>query len=163
MDAHEAHTAEAQQRAAAEEELAKSALRQAEIKRRIAEAEQKLKDRELARKGKRGRMKVNEQTIENNLHALLVRLRRGYLPGEVMSTPSAPPAQVLASAQQNLQHHAAGRAAPCVRRTSITSSSTVRSRTASGLKAAIRRRASCRSPRHCRYSTPSSSRDGGVE
>jgi hypothetical protein len=163
MDANEAHTAEAQQRAAAEEELAKSALRQAEIKRRIAEAELKLKDREQARKGKRGRMTVHEQTIENNLHALLVRLRRGYLPGEVMSTPSAPTAQVLASAQQNLQHHAAGGAAPCVRRTSITSSSTVRSRTASGLKAAIRRRASCRSPRHCRYSTPSSSRDGGVE
>jgi len=86
--------AEAQQRADVEEELAESALRQAEIKRRIAEAEQKLKDRELARKGKRGRMKVNEQTIENNLHALLVRLRRGYLPGEVMSTPSAPPTQV---------------------------------------------------------------------
>jgi hypothetical protein len=163
MDAHEAHTAEAQQRAAAEEELARSALRQAEIKRRIAEAELKLKDREQARKGKRGRMTVHEQAIENSLNALLVRLRRGYLPGEVMSTPSAPPAQVLASAQQNLQHHAAGRAAPCVRRTSITSSSTVRSRTASGLKAAIRRRASCRSPRHCRYSTPSSSRDGGVE
>ena len=67
--------AEAQQRVDAEEELARSALRQAEIKRRIAEAEQKLKDRELARKGKRGRMKVNEQTIENNLHALLVRAR----------------------------------------------------------------------------------------
>jgi hypothetical protein len=50
----------------------------------------------------------------------------------------------------------------CARRTLI-SSSTARSRTASGLKAAIRRRASCRSPRHCRYSTPSSSRDGGVE
>ena len=66
MDAHEAHTAEAQQRAAAEEELAKSALRQAEIKRRIAEAELKLKDRETARKGKRGRMTVREQTIENN-------------------------------------------------------------------------------------------------
>eukprot|EP00900_Chrysochromulina_parva_P011662 jgi/Chrpa1/20497/Chrysochromulina_OHIO_Genome00023271-RA len=49
--------AEAQQRADVEEELAESALRQAEIKRRIAEAEQKLKDRELARKGKRGRMK----------------------------------------------------------------------------------------------------------
>jgi hypothetical protein len=161
MDAHEAHTAEAQQRAAAEEELAKSALRQAEIKRRIAEAELKLKDRETARKGKRGRMTVHEQAIENKLNALLVRLRRGYLPGEVMSTPSAPPAQVRA--QKNLQHHAAGGAAPCVRRTSITSSSTVRSRTASGLKAAIRRRASCRSPRHCRYSTPSSSRDGGVE
>jgi long-subunit acyl-CoA synthetase (AMP-forming) len=30
--------------------------------------------------------------IENKLNALLVRLRRGYLPGEVMSTPSAPPA-----------------------------------------------------------------------
>ena len=45
----------------------------------------------------------------------------------------------------------------------LISSSTARSRTASGLKAAIRRRASCRSPRHCRYSTPSSSRDGGVE
>ena len=42
---------EAQQRAVAEEELAKSALRQAEIKRRILEAELKLKDRELARKG----------------------------------------------------------------------------------------------------------------
>ena len=66
MDAHEAHTAEAQQRAAAEEELARSALRQAEIKRRIAEAELKLKDRETARKGKRGRMTVREQTIENN-------------------------------------------------------------------------------------------------
>ena len=86
MDAHEAHTAEAQQRAAAEEELAKSALRQAEIKRRIAEAELKLKDREQARKGKRGRMTVHEQAIENSLNALLVRLRRGYLPGEVMST-----------------------------------------------------------------------------
>ena len=115
MDAHEAHTAEAQQRAVAEEELAKSALRQAEIKRRIAEAELKLKDRELARKGKRGRMTVNEQAIENKLNALLVRLRRGYLPGEVMSTPSAPPAEVFASAQQNLQHHAAGGAAPAGR------------------------------------------------
>jgi hypothetical protein len=156
-------TAEAQQCADAEDELAKSARRQAEINRRIAEAKKKVKDRALARKGKSGRMKSAEQNIENALTALLVRLRRGYLPGEVMSTPSAPPAQVLASAQQNLQHHAAGGAAPCVRRTSITSSSTVRSRTASGLKAAIRRRASCRSPRHCRYSTPSSSRDGGVE
>jgi hypothetical protein len=154
---------ELQQRAEAEDELAKSARRQAEINRRIAEAEKKVKDRALARKGKSGRMNTAEQNIENALTALLARLRRGYLPGEVMSTPSAPPAQVLASAQQNLQHHAAGGAAPCVRRTSITSSSTVRSRTASGLKAAIRRRASCRSPRHCRYSTPSSSRDGGVE
>ena len=41
MDAQE----EAQQRAVAEEELAKSALRQAEIKRQIAEAELKLKNR----------------------------------------------------------------------------------------------------------------------
>ena len=41
--------AEAQQRADAEEELARSALRQAEIERRIAEAQQKLKDSELAR------------------------------------------------------------------------------------------------------------------
>ena len=102
MDAHEARTAEAQQRAVAEDELARSALRQAEIERRIAEAQQKLKDRELARKGKRGRMTVHEQAIENKLNALLVRLRRGYLPGEVMSTPSAPPAEVFASAQQNL-------------------------------------------------------------
>ena len=115
MDAHEARTAEAQQRAVAEEELAKSALRQAEIKRRIAEAELKLKDRELARKGKRGRMTVHEQAIENKLNALLVRLRRGYLPGEVMSTPSAPPAEVFASAQQHVQHHAAGGAAPAGR------------------------------------------------
>ena len=107
MDAHEARTA-AQQRAVAEEELAKSALRQ-------AEAQQKLKDRELARKGKRGRMTVNEQAIENKLNALLVRLRRGYLPGEVMSTPSAPPAEVFASAQQHVQHHAAGGAAPAGR------------------------------------------------
>ena len=111
MDAQE----EAQQRAVAEEELAKSALRQAEIKRQIAEAELKLKNRELARKGKRGRMTVNEQAIENKLNALLVRLRRGYLPGEVMSTPSAPPAEVFASAQQNVQHHAAGGAAPAGR------------------------------------------------
>ena len=115
MDAHEAHTAEAQQRAVAEEELAKSALRQAEIKRRIAEAELKLKDRELARKGKRGRMTVHEQAIENKLNALLVRLRRGYLPGAVMSTPSAPPVEVFASAQQHVQHHAAGGAAPAGR------------------------------------------------
>ena len=96
MDANEARTAEAQQRAVAEDELARSALRQAEIERRIAEAQQKLKDRELARKGRRGRMTVHEQAIENKLNALLVRLRRGNLPGEVMSTPSAPPAQVLA-------------------------------------------------------------------
>ena len=115
MDAHEARTAEAQQRAVAEDELARSALRQAEIERRIAEAQQKLKDRELARKGKRGRMTVHEQAIENNLNALLVRLRRGYLPGEVMSTPSAPPAEVFASAQQHVQHHAAGGAAPAGR------------------------------------------------
>lgn len=111
MNAHEARTAEAQQRAVAEDELARSALRQAEIERRIAEAQQKLKDRELARKGKRGRMTVHEQAIENKLNALLVRLRRGYLPGEVMSTPSAPPAEVFASAQQHVQHHAAGGAA----------------------------------------------------
>ena len=111
MDAHE----EAQQRAVAEDELARSALRQAEIERRIAEAQQKLKDRELARKGRRGRMTVHEQAIENNLNALLVRLRRGYLPGEVMSTPSAPPAEVFASAQQHVQHHAAGGAAPAGR------------------------------------------------
>ena len=96
MDANEARTAEAHQRAVAEDELARSALRQAEIERRIAEAQQKLKDRELARKGRRGRMTVHEQAIENSLNALLVRLRRGYLPGEVMSTPSAPPAQVRA-------------------------------------------------------------------
>ena len=115
MDAHEARTAEAQQRAVAKQELAKSALRQAEIKRSIAEAELKLKNRELARKGRRGRMTVHEQAIENKLNALLVRLRRGYLPGEVMSTPSAPPAEVFASAQQNLQHHAAGGAAPAGR------------------------------------------------
>ena len=85
-------TAEAQQRADAEDELAKSARRQAEINRRIAEAKKKVKDRALARKGKSGRMKSAEQNIENALTALLVRLRRGYLPGEVMSTPSAPPA-----------------------------------------------------------------------
>ena len=78
MDAHEARTAEAHQRAVAEQELAKSALRQAEIKRSIAEAELKLKNRELARKGRRGRMTVHEQAIENKLNALLVRLRRGY-------------------------------------------------------------------------------------
>ena len=79
-------TAEAQQRADAEDELAKSARRQAEINRRIAEAKKKVKDRALARKGKSGRMKSAEQNIENALTALLVRLRRGYLPGEVMST-----------------------------------------------------------------------------
>ena len=70
MDANEARTAEAQQRAVAEDELARSALRQAEIERRIAEAQQKLKDRELARKGRRGRMTVHEQAIENKLNAL---------------------------------------------------------------------------------------------
>ena len=48
MDANEARTAEAQQRAVAEDELARSALRQAEIERRIAEAQQKLKDRARA-------------------------------------------------------------------------------------------------------------------
>ena len=79
------------------EELARSALRQAEIKRRIAEAEQKLKDRELARKGKRGRMKVHEQTIENaSQRAARPAAKSGVPPGRlVMSTPSAPPARCL--------------------------------------------------------------------
>ena len=53
-----------------------------------------------------------EQSIENRLHELLVRLRRGYLPGETMSAARAPAEQVAASAQQNLQHHAAGAVAP---------------------------------------------------
>ena len=93
-------------------ELAAAGRRQAEIDRRIAEATQKLKDRAEARKGKRGRMSSAEQAKEDSLNALLVRLRRGYLPGEMMSTARAPVEQVIGSARQNLQHHAAGGVAP---------------------------------------------------
>ena len=94
------------------ETLAAAGRRRAEIDRRIAEAEQKLKERAAARKGKRGRMTSAEQAKENSLNALIVRLRAGYLPGEQMSAARAPADQVLASAQQNLQHHAAGGSAP---------------------------------------------------
>ena len=100
------------------EELARSALRQAEIKRRIAEAEQKLKDRELARKGKRGRMKVHEQTIEKT-RTISTRCSSGCEEGTSRATrhehSERTARAVLASAQQNLQHDAAGGAAPAGR------------------------------------------------
>jgi hypothetical protein len=96
----------------ATEELDAAGRRQAEIDRRVSLAVEDLKARAAARKGKRGRMTVAEQRKEDRLNALLVRLRRGYLPGEIMSAASAPADQVAASARQNLQHHAAGEAAP---------------------------------------------------
>jgi hypothetical protein len=96
----------------AHDELAAAGRRQADIDRRIADASRKLKERETARKGKPGRMKAAEQQKENDLHALLVRLKNGFLPGEMMTTARAPVAQVVASAQQNLQHHAADGVAP---------------------------------------------------
>jgi hypothetical protein len=96
----------------AHEELAAAGRRQADIDRRIAEATRTLKDREIARKGKPGRMKAAEQKKEDDLNALLVRLRKGFLPGELMTTARAPVEQVVASAQLNLQHHAAGGVAP---------------------------------------------------
>ena len=89
------------------DELEAAGRRQAEIDRRIAAAQKELDDRKRARAGKgSGRMKKAEQKKDDSLNALLVRLRAGYLPGEIMSTARAPPAQVAASAQQNSQHHA---------------------------------------------------------
>ena len=87
--------------------------RKAEIDRRIVEAEKKLKDRAAARKGKgSGRLSTKEQNIDNSLNALLVRLRRGYLPGEIMSDARAPTDAVISSARMNSQHHASALSAP---------------------------------------------------
>ena len=89
------------------ETLAEAGRRQAEIDRRMKEAEQKLKERAAARKRKQGRMPKAEQQKEDSLHALIVRLKRGFLPGEIMDVARAPADRVAASARQNLQHHAA--------------------------------------------------------
>jgi hypothetical protein len=99
----------------AHEELAAAGRRKAEIDRRIDDVKKTLKARETARKGKPGRMTGREQKVENDLNALLLRLRNGFLPGEYMPTARAPVEQVVASAQKNLQHHAAGEVAPCGR------------------------------------------------
>ena len=90
----------------AHEEIAAAGRRQADIDRRIDEALRKLKARKDARKGKPGRMNGFEQRKEDDLNKLIVELRRGVLPGEIMSTARAPVEQVVVSAQQNLQHHA---------------------------------------------------------
>ena len=74
----------------AAEILAAAGRRQADIDQRIREAEAKLKARAEARKGKPGRMTSAEQAIEDRLNELLVRLKRGYLPGETMSAARAP-------------------------------------------------------------------------
>ena len=93
--------------------LAKAGRRQAEIDRRVAAAQKELDDRIKARQGKgSGRLPKAEQMKDDNLNKLLVRLKRGYLPGEVMSNARAPPEQVAASARQNAAHHAAGTSAP---------------------------------------------------
>ena len=69
-------------------QLEAAGRRQAEIDRRIAAAQKELDDRKRARAGKgSGRMKKAEQKKDDSLNALLVRLRAGYLPGELMSNP----------------------------------------------------------------------------
>ena len=68
-------------------------------------------------------MRGAEQAKEDALNALVVRLNRGFLPGEVIPTARAPAEQVVASAQQNLQHHASSGAGPSGRPSGSSSSS----------------------------------------
>ena len=96
--------------------LLEQGQRQNQIFRMIEGKQAELDQRIAARKGKgSGRLSVAEQKKEDDLNALLVNLRLGYLPGERVPTARAPTAQVFQSARQHSAHHAGGLSVPAGR------------------------------------------------
>ena len=101
---------------AARAELLEQGQHQAECRRLIEEKQAELDRRIAARKGKgSGRLSGAEQKKDDDLNAVLVNLRLGYLPGERVPTARAPTAQVFQSARQHSTHHAGRLSVPAGR------------------------------------------------
>ena len=98
---------------AAQAELAEAGARQADINRRIAEQQKRLDDLEAQRKKKgRGRPLGTHASQRKDAESKIARLQRNILPSE--SAPYVPRTaiELVGSAAQHPQHHAAASGVP---------------------------------------------------